>query len=166
MRTYLTSVVAALMVLGAPLVASSRGSAPFPIGTYRFQLCRAHCSLTDTATAFAIGRLVLADSTFQNDIPNGCYRYDLRRASEDSYSYAALQPLGFFQAGAQSGDSIRFVLFTSIDASSEATIAADGDTLRGQVVSEGGRAIVDPTWVPDQLLAVRIGPPDMRICRR
>jgi hypothetical protein len=161
------------------LVLITPGRVPQGGGTYRFLLCRQPCTFADSTAAFAIGRLVWADSSsihrelrlaphrgmgFEfGGYPNGCFHYVKRQKHADSY--AAIDPRNLVSMRALPTDSVRFLLYRSADAWSEAAVVAIGDTLRGRVTSRGA-GVAEVDWEPDHFVAVRTGPVDLSICHR
>lgn len=141
-------------------------------GTYRIVLCKsAQCSIHDTTRAVAWGELVLADRAlpdslqrrlpdhFLSGAPNGCYAVQ-RRQPERTLAGLESTAATYWQ---KSATKVGFTLYRSPDAAHDVSVIVHGDTLQGTGTSWGpSKADAFPM---DFVRAIRIGPPDLRLCR-
>lgn len=170
----------ALLVLAAasPCGAQSRSRIA---GTYDFWLCKAaNCASNHTSEAFVRGKLILSDTTLELTVLpdsarpllsgmfgpkplNACWAVE-RRTSRTTYAGGG--GVGSTRWDFVHGDSARitFGLYHSPDAGHRVTASVVNGVLRGRGESSGA-GVAEVHWATDTVVGIRIGPPDVRICR-
>ena|SRR5438034_1990418 len=177
---HMPSLIGALCLITAPIAASAQDVGTRVSGTYRIAVCKSvPCTPGDTTNAVAWGRLTLFDSAlvlssfpqsllrvlhtrYLRSPANACYA--LLRRSPEPQTYAGAMGAGTTRWDRESGsDDISFTLYRSPDARHVVHARIDRDSLHGTGESWGAGEAEVP-WSKDTIVAVRIGPADLRAC--
>ncbi len=142
-------------------------------GTFRFLVCRSRCAFTDTASAYAVGELVLFSDEPVPALPtsryaggavaNGCFRVRKRQDLPDTY--LGIDRGSPFRWTREPSGGIRFSLYRSPDAGYPVRAVVVGDSLIGAGTSEGV-GIAEISAPDDYIVGRRVGAADPALCSR